>query len=173
MFFEEERKALITLSEDKCIKMVQLPVYYPDQMLRNSKNDKFKKIDNSIQKLFGNNNGKNNNNNNNFDDIDYDDYYGDDNDKKVKNPFGNYNNNNYNNYNYNNNNNNDNDNNNDNENEENFNYCFSNIRQIKPPFFKNTNDKKKIKNRNDELNEDEIYSIDLDGWAFGLRYNDK
>ena len=171
MFFEEERKALITLSEDKCIKMVQLPVYYPDQMLRNSKNDKFKKIDNSIQKLFGNNNGKNNNNNNNFDDIDYDDYYGDDNDKKEKNPFGNYNNNNYNNYNYNNNNNNDND--NDNENEENFNYCFSNIRQIKPPFFKNTNDKKKIKNRNDELNEDEIYSIDLDGWAFGLRYNDK
>ena len=162
MFFEEERKALITLSEDKCIKMVQLPIYYPDQMLRTNKNEKNKKIDNSIQKLFGNNNG-NKYNNNNVNDIDYDDYYGDDNEKKENNPFGTYNNkinNNYNNnYEY--------------ENEENFNYGFSNIKQIKPPFFNNKNDKKKIRNRNDELNEDEIYSVDLDGWAFGLRYNDK
>ena len=160
MFFEEERKALITLSEDKCIKMVQLPVYYPDQMLRTNKDEKNKKIDNSIQKLFGNNNGKKYNNNN-VDDIDYDDYYGDDNEKKENNPFGtNKSNNNYNNnYDY--------------ENEENINYGFSNIKQIKPPFFFNKDDKKKIRNRNDELNEDEIYSVDLDGWAFGLRYNDK
>ena len=52
MFFEEKRKSLITLSEDKSLKMVKLPVYYPDQMLKNEKYEK-KNIDNSMEKLFG------------------------------------------------------------------------------------------------------------------------
>ena len=135
IFFEEERKALITLSEDKSIKMVQLPVYYPDQMLKSDKyGNNNKKIDNSIETLFGNNNKSKNNNN------DYD-----------NNTFTN--------------------NNNDINDNDDFTFSLNNIQIIKPPFF--NKDFNKRKNKNEFLNEEEIYSLDLDGWSFGLKYNDK
>ena len=135
IFFEEERKALITLSEDKSIKMVQLPVYYPDQMLKSDKyGNNNKKIDNSIETLFGNNNKSKNNNN------DYD-----------NNTFTN--------------------NNNDINDNDDFTFSLNNIQIIKPPFF--NKDFNKRKNKNEFLNEEEIYSLDLDGWSFGLKFNDK
>ena len=88
MFYIEEKKSLITCSEDKTIKILQLPVFYPDKMLM--KEDKYneefnnnnnnvienndKKINNSINKLFGNDDNFNNNN----DDDEYYDYENDD-----------------------------------------------------------------------------------------------
>ena len=103
MFYVEEKKSLITCSEDKTIKILQLPVYYPDKMLM--KEDKYneefnknniienedKKINNSINKLFGNNDDFNNNNNND------DEYYENDDNNNNNNIFKDNNNNNINN----------------------------------------------------------------------------
>ncbi len=83
MFYEEKRKALITLSEDKSLKMVQLPVYYPDQMLKNEKYEQ-KHIDKSMEKLFGLNiNKKTNENETNEYDNEYNNNDDDNNNNKT------------------------------------------------------------------------------------------
>ena len=78
MFYEEKKKNLITLSEDKSLKMVQLPVYYPDQMLKNEKYEK-KHLDKSIEKLFGLNTNKNNNKINEYENNNNDEFNNNDN----------------------------------------------------------------------------------------------
>lgn len=52
IFWEEERKALISCSEDKTVKMVQFPVYWPSEMILD-KEKISSKADNPISQLFG------------------------------------------------------------------------------------------------------------------------
>ena len=125
MFFEEKRKSLITLSEDKSLKMVKLPVYYPDQMLKNEKYEK-KNIDNSMEKLFGLN-PKNNNN----EDLDSENDYDNNNENNSK---------------------------------------FTNIFNKDTKELNINNNKKiKIRNKDDPLTEEEIWSLDLDGWSLNSK----
>ncbi len=125
MFFEEKRKSLITLSEDKSLKMVKLPVYYPDQMLKNEKYEK-KNIDNSMEKLFGLN-PKNNNN----EDLDSENDYDNNNENNCK---------------------------------------FTNIFNKDTKELNINNNKKiKIRNKDDPLTEEEIWSLDLDGWSLNSK----
>ena len=154
MFYIEEKKSLITCSEDKTIKILQLPVFYPDKMLM--KEDKYneefnnnnnnvienndKKINNSINKLFGNDE----NNNNNNDDDEYYDYENDD-----------FNNNLFK------------DNNNNNNNKINK-YLEKNIFEDK--YYDKIIMNKKIDNNDNNNNGNEyknfkIFSEDLDGWS--------
>ena len=125
MFFEEKRKSLITLSEDKSLKMVKLPVYYPDQMLKNEKYEK-KNIDNSMEKLFGLNPKKSNNEN-----LDSENEYDNNNENKNK---------------------------------------FTNIfNKDTKELNINNNKKLKIRNKDDPLTEEEIWSLDLDGWSLNSK----
>ena len=145
MFYEEKRKSLITLSEDKSLKMVRLPVYYPDQMLKNEKYEK-KHIDKSMEKLFG----LNKKNNKNANETEYENEYENNNE---------YNNNDINN-----------DNNNDNMTNSNS-FKIKNLfgdNQSKDNNEKLQNSNKKIRNKNEPLTENEIWSYDLDGWSFEL-----
>ena len=156
MFYIEEKKSLITCSEDKTIKILQLPVFYPDKMLM--KEDKYneefnnnnnnvienndKKINNSINKLFGNDDNFNNNN----DDDEYYDYENDD-----------FNNNLFK----------DNNNNNNNNNKINK-YLEKNIFEDK--YYDKIIMNKKIDNNDNNNNGNEyknfkIFSEDLDGWS--------
>ena len=125
MFFEEKRKSLITLSEDKSLKMVKLPIYYPDQMLKNEKYEK-KNIDNSMEKLFGLNPKKSNN-----EDLDSENDYDNNNENKNK---------------------------------------FTNIfNKDTKELNINNNKKLKIRNKDDPLTEEEIWSLDLDGWSLNSK----
>ena len=125
MFFEEKRKSLITLSEDKSLKMVKLPIYYPDQMLKNEKYEK-KNIDNSMEKLFGLNPKKSNNEN-----LDSENEYDNNNENKNK---------------------------------------FTNIfNKDTKELNINNNKKLKIRNKDDPLTEEEIWSLDLDGWSLNSK----
>ena len=159
MFYVEEKKSLITCSEDKTIKILQLPVYYPDKMLM--KEDKYneefnknniienedKKINNSINKLFGNNDDFNNNNNN-----DDDEYYENDDNNNNNNIFKDNNNNN-----------------NINNNNKINKYLEKNIFEDKY-YDKIVMNKRINNNDNNNNNENEyknfkIFSEDLDGWS--------
>ena len=125
MFFEEKRKSLITLSEDKSLKMVKLPIYYPDQMLKNEKYEK-KNIDKSMEKLFGLNPKKSNN-----EDLDSENDYDNNNENKNK---------------------------------------FTNIfNKDTKELNINNNKKLKIRNKDDPLTEEEIWSLDLDGWSLNSK----
>ena len=125
MFFEEKRKSLITLSEDKSLKMVKLPIYYPDQMLKNEKYEK-KNIDKSMEKLFGLNPKKSNNEN-----LDSENDYDNNNENKNK---------------------------------------FTNIfNKDTKELNINNNKKLKIRNKDDPLTEEEIWSLDLDGWSLNSK----
>lgn len=69
MFWEEDKKVLITCSEDKTIKMCQFPVYWPGEMIREKQSSK--KNDIFSGSIFQDNqdnvfNEKTENNNNNF-----------------------------------------------------------------------------------------------------------
>ena len=158
MFYVEEKKSLITCSEDKTIKILQLPVYYPDKMLM--KEDKYneefnknnvienddKKINNSINKLFGNNDDFNNNNNN-----DDDEYYENDDNNNNNNIFKDNNNNN-----------------NINNNNKINKYLEKNIFEDK--YYDKIVMNKRINNNDNNNNENEyknfkIFSEDLDGWS--------
>ena len=155
MFYIEEKKSLITCSEDKTIKILQLPVFYPDKMLM--KEDKYneefnnnnnnvienndKKINNSINKLFGNDDNFNNNNN------DDDEYYDYENDDFNNNLFKDNNNNNNNKINK---------------------YLEKNIFEDK--YYDKIIMNKKIDNNDNNNNGNEyknfkIFSEDLDGWS--------
>ena len=156
MFYIEEKKSLITCSEDKTIKIIQLPVYYPDKMLM--KEDKYneefnnnniidyndKKINNSINKLFGNND---NNNYNYNEDDDYYDYENENSNNNNKNIFK------------------DNDNNNNNKINK---YLEKNI--FEDRYYDKIIMNKKIDNDDNNNNVNEyknfkIFSEDLDGWS--------
>ena len=155
MFYIEEKKSLITCSEDKTIKILQLPVFYPDKMLM--KEDKYneefnnnnnnvienndKKINNSINKLFGNDDNFNNNNND-------DEYYDYENDDFNNNLFK--------------------DNNNNNNNNKINKYLEKNIFEDK--YYDKIIMNKKIDNNDNNNNGNEyknfkIFSEDLDGWS--------
>ena len=58
MFWEEDKKVLITCSEDKTIKMCQFPVYWPGEMIREKQNSK--RNNNFSGSIFGINNHQDN-----------------------------------------------------------------------------------------------------------------
>ena len=58
MFWEEDKKVLITCSEDKTIKMCQFPVYWPGEMIREKQNSK--RNNNFSGSIFGINNNQDN-----------------------------------------------------------------------------------------------------------------
>lgn len=58
MFWEEDKKVLITCSEDKTIKMCQFPVYWPGEMIREKQSTK--RNSNFSGSIFGINNNQDN-----------------------------------------------------------------------------------------------------------------